>query len=188
MFIKKFVLYSLSIVMVIILMAGCNSKINNSVAAEDPCEMLSESDLNALFSGPTESHDISENLSASGGGQSYGCQYNLAGEVAEKSETNPFPTPENIHIEYIMAKDTIEAENAYNQAVSLWKSSTMPNRTYKDLDDVGNNAFWSYSNSISQLIVQKDTRVFFITLGYFEGSEEDILNKAKTVGRKVVNF
>lgn len=80
-----------------------------------------------------------------------------------------------------IAADPVTAENEFNRAKAVWENGNMVNKSLKNIEDVGTQSFWAYGQETTQLITyQKDTLII-LTLGHYEQSEEEILQKAKEI-------
>lgn len=91
----------------------------------------------------------------------------------------------NKTLNYIIgtSDDPAQAKQAYDKAVSVWEAGTIPNRTYKKFDDIGREAFWSYSGIIPQFLIYQDKTLIIITLGHFDADEETSLFKVRRLGK-----
>lgn len=75
--------------------------------------------------------------------------------------------------------DTKTARSEFDRAIAVWKNGNMVNKTLKDIEDVGTESFWAYGKDTTQLITYQDDKLIILTLGHYQQTEEEILEKAK---------
>ena len=151
----------------IFLLGGCSGTGDTASTADAKiCNLIADTEMHSLM----ESDFSKLPLEALPRG-SEGCKY-----VAEEGERN---------INYIIgtSEKPEQSKEAYDKAVSVWRNSSMPNRTYSDVTEVGTDAFWAYGATIPQLIVYKDKQLLIITLGHFETDSDTTLYKAKRIAK-----
>jgi len=79
------------------------------------------------------------------------------------------------------SSDTAAISQYYQKAINIWKNGQFENRTLKDITDLGDAAFWAYSQKTPQLLTYSGPKLLIITLGDFSTNEETSLNAAKEI-------
>lgn len=85
-----------------------------------------------------------------------------------------------------VTEDAVTAENEFNRAKAVWENGNMVNKSLKEIENIGTQSFWAYGQETTQLITFQDDNLIILTLGHYEQTEEEILEKAKELTSKAL--
>ena len=132
------------------------------------CNILSDEELQSIFSdsvNPSAVAFLSEGAD--------GCKYN-----AKDTQEGPAKT-----LNFIVRKtdSANQAENEFYRAINVWQNSNLENRNYKYIENLGDNAFFAYSEKTPQLISYENNFMLIVTSGNFKLGNEASLEILKKV-------
>lgn len=174
----------IALLLAVFLLTGCSGASRDSqnnttseTAGEDEiptiCAVLTDKELQDIFSG---SFTTSPVAFLSEGAD--GCKYN-----EEDKQEGPART-----LNFIVRKtdSAIQAENEFYRAVNVWQNSNLENRNYQYIENLGDKAFWAYSEKTPQLISYYNNFMLIVTSGNFGQDNGKALEMLKNVSSKLL--
>ena len=79
----------------------------------------------------------------------------------------------------------ISAEE-FDRAVAFWENNQLANKEFQDLSDLGDEAFWVYGETTSQIIAYQEDVFLITSFAHLENSNEDLLEKATNITKTVL--
>jgi len=109
-----------------------------------------------------------------------GCKY-----VATEERNGMF---KNINFIVRNTNSPEQAESEYYRAVNTWQNSRLENREYMDIEDVGSQAFFAYSEKTPQFITYQDNTLVILTFGNYHLGKDLILAYSKKITTYLLNW
>jgi len=100
-----------------------------------------------------------------------GCKYVSDEEINGNIKT--------INFIYRKTNSPEQTKSEYFRAVNTWQNSGLENREYSDIKNIGEKAFYAFSNATPQFIAYQNTNLVILTFGNFDQSSDIILEHAK---------
>jgi hypothetical protein len=117
-----------------------------------------------------------------------GCKYYVSEQESDTQNNENPESPKTFNVIIRTTNDYNKTLETYEQAVNVWKNGNIPNRTYKEAENIGYKAFWAYSSNTPQLITHDENHLLIITLGNFNEEESVQLQSAKKIAEQFFNL
>lgn len=159
----------------ILLLAGCSpiDELKIFVDSDQLCQTVNAQTIANVVGDPYETTTM-EDLDFRTGG----CAY-------LNTEDDPL-FARNFNIIARKTESTAISSEEFGRAVAFWENNQLANKEFQDLTDLGDEAFWVYGETTSQIIAYQGDVFTIISFAHLEDGNAELLEKATSITKTVL--